>query len=48
MVPSRAEAQVRTGFEDDPTALRDIHHRCVRETPITLGTGALTPERRRP
>lgn len=48
MVPTRAEVQVRSGIEDDPTALTDIHHHYVRETPITLGTGAFTPRRRRP
>lgn len=48
MVPSRTEVQVRTGTEDDLTALTDIYHHCVREEPITFDTVAFTLEQRRP
>ncbi|MFC8827790.1 hypothetical protein ACFT9I_20900 [Streptomyces sp. NPDC057137] len=48
MVPSWAKVLVRTGIEDDPTALTDIYHRFTRETPITFDTATFTPQQRRP
>ncbi|QHY96130.1 Phosphinothricin N-acetyltransferase [Streptomyces sp. S4.7] len=48
MVPSWTEVQVRSGTEDDLTALTEIYNHYVRETPITFDTATFTPEQRRP
>lgn len=48
MVPSWTEVQVRSGTEDDLTALTEIYNHYVRETPITFDTATFTPGQRRP
>lgn len=48
MVPGWTEVQVRSGTEDDLTALTEIYNHYVRETPITFDTATFTPGQRRP
>lgn len=48
MVSSWTEVQVRTGTEDDLTALTEIYNHFARETPITFDTATFTAEQRRP
>lgn len=42
------EVQVRPGIKADPEDLSDRCDDYVRETAVTFGTAAFTPEQRRP